>query len=316
MTKPLLEQADLFGNPIEKPSVSPLNDKFVVPPFSVLDARQGYWRDRKAEWSALGVVSQDGRDDNLLQFSDLCNQTQTGTSIFDPVLSEITYKWFAPEGSRVLDPFAGGSTRGIVAAHLGHRYYGIELRQEQIVANEKQAAKIGCQPFWICGDSAKLGELIPDREYEDKFDLIFTCPPYFDLERYSDGKSDGSAFESYEKFMLWYEAIFRQAIKLLKWNRFLVVVVGEIRDEKGFYRNFVGDNISCFLRLGLRYYNEAILVTSIGSLPLRVGRQFGGYRKLGKTHQNVLVFYNGSDHNQINEKFGEMFEDESSKEAQ
>jgi hypothetical protein len=31
-----------------------------------------------------------------------------------------------------------------------------------------------------------------------------------------------------------------------------------------------------------------------GSLPIRVGRQFGSYRKLGKTHQNVLIFYNGN----------------------
>ena len=48
---------------------------------------------------------------------------------------------------------------------------------------------------------------------------------------------------------------------------------------------------------GLRLYNEAILVTAIGSLPIRVGRQFEAGRKLGKTlgktHQNVLVFVKG-----------------------
>jgi len=35
------------------------------------------------------------------------------------------------------------------------------------------------------------------------------------------------------------------------------------------------------------------LVTSVGSLPIRVGRQFASGRKLGKTHQNVLVFVKG-----------------------
>ena len=40
-------------------------------------------------------------------------------------------------------------------------------------------------------------------------------------------------------------------------------------------------------------YNDAVLITAVGSLPIRVGRAFGGYRKLGKTHQNVLVFYKG-----------------------
>ena len=36
-----------------------------------------------------------------------------------------------------------------------------------------------------------------------------------------------------------------------------------------------------------------MLVTAVGSLPLRVGHQFSAARKLGKTHQNVLVFVKG-----------------------
>ena len=46
-------------------------------------------------------------------------------------------------------------------------------------------------------------------------------------------------------------------------------------------------------RAGLKLYNEAVLITAVGSLPIRVGRQFENARKLGKTHQNVLVFCNG-----------------------
>jgi hypothetical protein len=69
--------------------------------------------------------------------------------------------------------------------------------------------------------------------------------------------------------------------------------VGDVRDNKGIYRNFVSDTIDAFQRAGLSYYNEAILVTAVGSLPIRVGRQFEAGRKLGKTHQNVLVFVKG-----------------------
>src|SRR6185295_8430413 len=32
-------------------------------------------------------------------------QSQTGTSIFDPVLCELAYKWFCPPGGSILDPF-------------------------------------------------------------------------------------------------------------------------------------------------------------------------------------------------------------------
>ena len=81
--------------------------------------------------------------------------TASGTSIFDPVLCEIAYRWFCPQGGMVLDPFAGGSVRGIVASQLGRAYVGIELRAEQVAANKAQAALgAGPTPQWIIGDSA------------------------------------------------------------------------------------------------------------------------------------------------------------------
>ncbi len=38
-----------------------LADRFLVAPFSVLDARQGWWQDRKRAWLALGIRSELGR---------------------------------------------------------------------------------------------------------------------------------------------------------------------------------------------------------------------------------------------------------------
>ena len=55
----------------------------------------------------------------------------------------------------------------------------------------------------------------------------------------------------------------------------------------------MSDTIAAFEDAGGLLYNEAILVTAVGSLPIRIAKQFEGYRKLGKTHQNVLVFYKG-----------------------
>lgn len=349
---------DLFGNPIEKKQAGALAERFIVPPFSVLDARQGYWTKRKAEWVAMGISSEDGRmqdrlglapaekamaaykkasnpgqntgqdlmrgeGNNFKSHKGLLHKSDagyewgeeyeggtawrgSGTSIFDPVLCELAYAWFAPAGGKILDPFAGGSVRGIVAEKLGYCYTGIELRPEQIAANQVQAAKIGVAPRWILGDSSQMNELIPIPAYEEMFDMLFACPPYYDLEEYSESKEDGSAKQTYAEFLIWYENIFQLCVKRLKWNRFAVIVVGEIRDDEGWYRNFVGDTVSVMQRCGLRYYNEAILVTAVGSLPLRVNTQFGGYRKLGKTHQNVLVFYNGTNPDQINEKFGKL----------
>ena len=61
----------------------------------------------------------------------------------------------------MLDPFAGGSVRGIVASQLGRAYVGIELRAEQVAANQAQAALgAGSAPQWITGDSRDIDERI------------------------------------------------------------------------------------------------------------------------------------------------------------
>ncbi len=98
---------------------------------------------------------------------------------------------------------------------------------------------------------------------------------------------------SYDDFKPAYFEIISKTCARLKQDRFACFVVGDVRDKKGNYYNFVGDTVEAFKAAGLHYYNEAILVTSVGSLPIRVGRQFTSGRKLGKTHQNVLVFVKG-----------------------
>lgn len=547
--------------------------KFIVPPFSVLDARQGYWQDRKKDWLALGIQSEVGRDapsyhqDSLNTVSG--QDFATGTSIFDPVLCELAYRWFSPAGAVVLDPFAGGSVRGVIAAALGRTYHGIDLRPEQVAANAAQWATLGPRlarlpapaaapppedhmpdvtpveqlgDVWVKRDdafmvngirggkvrtcwalaqgaaglttagsrfspqvaivgriAAKLGipfrahvptgepgpeledarrhgadlvahtpghnsvivararadakargwveipfgmecqaavdatrrqvanvpadverivvpvgsgmslagilwglrdlgrdlpvlgvqvgadptkrldryappgwqsmvQLVPsgldysdpapvtafrglalDPYYEAKVlphlqpgdllwvvgirpsaeapaaapaqdvpaptwyagdslvvlgedpsqlprdlvaDLVFTCPPYADLERYSDDPRDLSTMD-YPGFLDVYGQILALAFNRLREHRFAVVVVGDARDRVGAYYGFVADTIKVAQAAGLALYNEAILVTPAGTLPFRAGHHFSASRKLGKGHQNVLVFVKG-----------------------
>ena len=306
----------------QDPKAQSLSDRFLVPPFSVLDARQNYWQQRKREWLALGIDSEVGRGENLLKFSDRCNEqgpkgrrltyaqgnrpadeadattakileAGSGTSIFDPVLCELAYRWFAPPGGLVLDPFAGGSVRGIVASRLGRRYVGIELRPEQVEANREQAARI-CRdddpmPEWIEGDAADILKLVPQGT---EADFVFSCPPYGSLERYSDDERDLSTM-SHEGFIQQYRKIIADTCSLLKDDRFACFVTGDYRDSRGNYHRFPDDTRQAFADAGLPVYNEAVLVTAIGSLPLRAGTQFAKSRKLGKTHQNVHAAFKG-----------------------
>jgi hypothetical protein len=98
---------------------------------------------------------------------------------------------------------------------------------------------------------------------------------------------------AYEDFLKSYYLIIKNSVSLLKQDRFACFVVGDFRDKKGIYRNFVSHTIDAFIQAGANLYNEAILVTALGSLPIRAGKAFSATRKLGKTHQNVLVFIKG-----------------------
>jgi hypothetical protein len=77
-------------------------------------------------------------------------------------------------------------------------------------------------------------------------------------------------------------------------NRFAAFVVGDSRDKTtGVYVNFVSDTIAAFQAAGLHLYNNAILITMVGNLPIRAGAFMRKSRKLGKTHQDVLCFWKG-----------------------
>lgn len=302
-----------------------LMDRFLIPPFSVFDTRQGYWQDRKKQWHSLGIRSQETREDveimadssqspaiyhlrNVMRetlgrdptWDEILQEAKAkglhvyeGASIFDPVLAEVCYKWFCPHRGVILDPFAGGSVRGIVAGVLDYDYTGVDLRPEQVAANEQQWKDIkDSEPYcaavgWLDGDSA---EVIPG--IKDSYDFIFSCPPYHDLEKYSTDPRDLSNMP-YKSFIEKYRSIIAHAVARLRDDRFACFVVSEIRDKAGWYRNFVNDTIAAFHDAGMHYYNEIILLNVAGSLPIRVGRQFQSYRKVGRTHQNVLVFYKG-----------------------
>lgn len=246
---------------------------------------------RKAN-GAKAIQTQDWVNDKISE-GDIeggMSAGQSGTSIFDPVLCELAYRWFCPPGGLILDPFSGGSVRGIVASVLGREYFGIDLSARQIAANVDQAAKI-CRdpaPQWTVGDSRNIDALA----YGLEADFIFSCPPYADLEIYSDDPQDLSTL-SYPDFREAYSEIIAKACALLKPDRFACFVVGDVRGKDGAYYGFVPDTVAAFQAAGLKYYNEAILVTAAGSLPIRAAKQFEATRKLGKTHQNVLVFCKG-----------------------
>lgn len=303
---------------------SSLFDRFVVPPFSILDTRKGYWQDRKKKWYDIIGDMGESRNDTLvtsleIKYKDLYQRTREhrkecglsfkeyidkyvsqedlekeqakivaqGVSILDPVMAEIVCRWFGQENGTAFDCFAGDSVFGFVAAHLGNDFTGIELRDKQAALNNERVE--GMKARYICDDGQNVAQHI---EPESQ-DLLFSCPPYFDLEKYSDLPNDASNQGSYEDFIKILENAFTGAVSCLKQNRFAAICVGDVRDKNtGFYYDFCGDIKRIFKENGMRLYNEIILVEQTASTALMASRYMDS-RKVAKTHQHLLVFFKG-----------------------
>lgn len=306
------------------PANASLNDRFVVPPFSILDTRKGYWQARKKMWRELIGDMGESRNDTLIQspeikYKDLYQRTRkhreelglsfkdylekyvpddvkereagkvlsAGVSLLDPVMAELVCRWFGLESCKSFDCFAGDSVFGYVSAHLGNEFVGIELRPEQAQLNNERTE--GMSARYVCDDGQNVAKHIN----ADSQDLLFSCPPYFDLEHYSDLENDASNQKSYDDFIQILRNAFTAAISCLKENRFAVIVVGDVRDKStGFYYDFCGDIKRIFKDSGMSLYNEIILIETGASTALRASRYMES-RKVAKMHQNILVFYKG-----------------------
>lgn len=304
---------NLLNDVIYNPETNNLFNSYIIPPFTTLDTRSGEWQTRRKvldEYLGNSLVGRKGGlaysptnavagriSTKILQSG--VRKDDNGTSKFDSVLCEILLKWFGFKDCVVLDPFAGGHIRGTMSSLLGYKYTGIDLSKEQVEANTKRASELGLTPTWICDDAINIQNLIPD----NSVDLVFTCPPYGDLEKYTDDPRDLSNMEYTDFIKNYGHAMIESMAKKLKDNRFAVVVVGDFRDKNGFYRGFVAETINIAKRAGLELYNEMILLNAIGTASLRANNSFGRNRKVVKVHQNVLVFYKG-DPTKIKELYG------------
>jgi len=262
----------------------------MIKPFSILDTRSKEWQERKRWWiNTYNIQSELGREDTQSRARFWEDNT---VSIFDATLCEKMYEWFCPNEGRVLDPFAGGSVRGIVATEMGFIYNGIDLSDEQIEANKKQSDK----PNWITGDS----EWVIDSIYDKTQDFVFTCPPYYDLEKYTNNPEDLSNMDA-DSFDKKYYSILKKAAAKLKDNRFFAVVVSEVREQSvtgnykiGKYKGLVWKTIRACEEAGLHFYNDMILFNSQHQASRVVDTYFERNRKVASVHQNILVFVKGN----------------------
>jgi hypothetical protein len=212
-------------------------------------------------------------------------------SVLDPAACEVIARFFMPKtGGKVYNPFGGGVQFGYIAGACGYEYLASEIRQNQVDANNVICSEFGDAVKWVQADSATYD---PPGEY----DLVFTCPPYYKVEKYLDydGKPPAgelnsiSTYEEFEKLLF---DGYEKAINKLKDNRFFVIMTGDSRDSKGGYYCHEAKTEVFLKNLGLHIYNRIVYVECEFTRLAHAKRTLNT-RKFPKREQKIIVAYKG-----------------------
>jgi len=211
-------------------------------------------------------------------------------SVLDPVACEVILRFFTPKaGKRVYNPFGGGVQFGFIAGSYGFEYISSEIRQNQCDVNNALCQDLNSAK-WIKSDSATYH---PD----GMFDLIFSCPPYYRVEKYVDydgtsPEGEINSLSTYEDFRDTLFAGYRIAIEHLNDNCFFVVMTGDSRDKNGAYYCSESETELFFKEQGLAVYNK-IVYLECEFTRLAQAKKTLNYRKFPKREQKIIVAYKG-----------------------
>ena len=250
-------------------------------------SREGCWQG-EAGFSNVVLSTRTMNGDEVV-----VNKTKShngNASVLDPVACEVILRFFMPTaGRRVYNPFGGGVQMGYITGSYGYEYIASEIRQNQCDTNNAICQDLN-SATWIKSDSSTF-------EPDGKFDLVFTCPPYYKVEKYIDYNGiipDGEInnMDTYEQFMDTLFAGYKKAIEALNDNCFFVVMTGDSRDKNGSYRCSESDTELFFKEQGLSVYNK-IIYLECEFTRLAQAKKTLNYRKFPKREQKIIVAFKG-----------------------
>lgn len=251
-------------------------------------SREGCWQG-SAGFSNV-VLSKNLIDDEGKVIHDNKKSLNGNASVLDPTACEIILRMCMPKnGKRVYNPFGGGVQMGFVAGYSGFEYLASEIRQNQVDANNAITQDFE-RVKWVKADSS---EYIPN----DNVDLVFSCPPYYRVEKYID--YDGRPPEgeinhlgSYEEFRDTLFKGYKKAISVMNDNTFFVVMTGDSRDNRGAYYGCEAEHELFFKEQGLHIYNKIIYLESEFTRFSQAKKTLHN-RKFPKADQKIYMFYKG-----------------------
>lgn len=185
-------------------------------------------------------------------------------------LAERFIEFFTKKGELVFDPFMGVGSTAVAAEKLERNCGGIEINSEFAETAKKRA---GVSEI-VTGDSRNK------KNYkQNDVDFILTSPPYWDILKkkrgnsnsqhgdreknnlklyYSDKDEDLGNIEDYNEFLLELKKVFKNCNKVLKENKYMVVIIQNFRNTDGKYITLAWDVVKTIEKCNFSFEGEQI----------------------------------------------------------
>ena len=205
-------------------------------------------------------------------------------SEFHAGLCENIVHYWSMVGDTIVDPFAGRLTRAFVSGKLGREYVGYDTAPKTVKkVNDKLTEHSILNAEVIEGDGCEMSHTD-----DECVNLVMTCPPYHNIEKYESAPGQLSDIKDYDKFMERIDVCGKNIFRVLKPGGFCVWVCGDWRDGKE-YKTFHSDTMDSFRKSGLLVHDVIIMENVSPFAPLQMGK-VAAKRYTSKVHEFVLVF--------------------------
>ena len=206
-----------------------------------------------------------------------------------------------PEGSLILDPFAGVGSTLLAAKELGKDAVGLEISPEFAQIAERRVNQM--IPF--AGQTEVKVHTADSRElYQyvspNSVDMVVTSPPYWDIllrkrtadnkeqRDYGEASADLGKIQNYEKFLLELRKIFEQVYNTMKPKSYCCIIVMDLRKKSHFYPYHI--DVSQFMQ-EIGFIFDDLMIWNRG-------QEYNNLRPLGypsvfrvnKIHEFILIF--------------------------
>ncbi len=212
---------------------------------------------------------------------------QAGLSIMPYNIISFVLKFYSERGDNYFDPCFGHGARMQVARILERNYYGCDVSKEFYEFVKKKI-----EPhLHLLSDSETHYYLRDSRDTKlesESMDIIFTSPPYWDIEYYGDEPEQLGYKKTYQQFLSGLSGLIDESYRLLKKGKFAIFNVADFKKDKKYY-NYHSDIAELGKKAGFELHDIAIMdwKTCLGQVFIN---QYYSVKLLPKRHEYLVVF--------------------------